>query len=78
MTYTIKINLFENNDLCHSEQVACHSFEHTIEDSFNSDEFSYVVDMFENMIEFVKQNFDVVETYEMTAYILDDDLDAIY
>ena len=78
MTYTIKINLFENNDLCHSEQVACHSFEHKIEDSFNSDEFSYVVDMFENMIEFVKQNFDVVETYEMTAYILDDDLDAIY
>jgi hypothetical protein len=71
MTYTIKINLFENNDLCHS-------FEHKIEDSFNSDEFSYVVDMFENMIEFVKQNFDVEETYEMTAYIFDDDLNAIY
>lgn len=47
-------------------------------DSFNADFFENVIDQFDSLISFVKTQYDCEETYEIDAYILDENNIAIY
>ena len=53
-------------------------FKQQIFDSFNSDEFENVVSDFNSLISFVKKQYDCDETYEISAYILNEKNEAIY
>jgi hypothetical protein len=53
-------------------------FRQSVFDSYNADEFSNVIEMFNELIAFCKANFDCEDTYELSAYILNENNEAIY
>ena len=53
-------------------------FRQSIFDSYNADEFETVIEMFNELIAFCKSNFDCENTYEIDAYILNENDEAIY
>ena len=71
--YTIKVTLTEQEtgDLYTT-------FEQTIEDCFNAEDFDWVVEQFEELVEYVDNKVDTEETYDMSAYILNEQGEAIY
>ena len=53
-------------------------FRRSIFDSYNADEFETVIEMFNELIAYCKSNFDCENTYEIDAYILNENDEAIY
>lgn len=53
-------------------------FKQDIYDSYNADEFENVVEQFNSLISFIKKQYDCEDTYELSAYILDAEDNAIY
>lgn len=53
-------------------------FRQSIFDSYNADEFETVIEMFNELVAFCKSNFDCENTYEIDAYILNENDEAIY
>jgi len=53
-------------------------FRQSIFDSYNADEFENVVSDFNSLISFVKKHYDCEDTYEIDAYILDAEGNAVY
>jgi hypothetical protein len=70
--YTILVNLFDENGELYT------TFTQKLEDSFNTEDFDNVIDKFNALVEFVNSNYDTEETFDITAYILDEDGEAIY
>ena len=54
------------------------TFKQEVFDSFNADEFENVVEMFNELLAYVKKHYDCEDTYELSAYILDSEGNYIY
>ena len=53
-------------------------FRQSIFDSYNADEFENVIEQFNSLISFTKKHYDCEDTYEIDAYILDAEGNAVY
>lgn len=54
------------------------TFKQDIYDSYNADEFENVIEQFNSLISFTKKQYDCEDTYEIEAYILDAEGNAVY
>ena len=70
--YTIVVTLFDDDSNVYTK------FEQVLEDSFNTEDFDNVIDKFNTLVEFVNANYDTEDTFDITAYVLDEDGEAIY